>query len=243
VFSAKYIDQNGFISTSKIFARGVKAFQAENRAESMGGLIMATTFMHLCVARAAAVNLPLSDKSQYYLGSIAPDSVNMDGFAEKKLRWSAHIRDRDFMKWYGNVSAFYRENRGSFQDRDLLLGYAVHILTDLAWDGYYVGKIQPHMQSLEHPAIPDWEACLKDSFRYDSRQIHAHWWEHEVKEQLQRAVPRAINGISPEILGRYQRYITDEYAKTLNIEPAFYIKDNILEELAEEVKQKCAEYL
>lgn len=204
---------------------------------------MATTFMHLYVAQALEKDLPVSDGGQYYLGSIAPDSVNVDGFAEKSVRWKAHIRDRDFMQWYRNVSAFYKENRDTFPDGDLLLGYAVHILTDLAWDGYYFNVITPRMLSLEQPPIPDWDACLQDSFRYDSAQVHAPWWEKRVKERLRQAVPRAIGSVSADLLGRYQRYITDGYERTLPMEPALFITDAVLDELAKETGRVCAEYL
>ena len=204
---------------------------------------MATTFMHLYVAQALAEQLAVSDRSQYYLGSIAPDSVNVDGFAEKAVRWKAHLRHKDFVQWYQNVSAFYRANRDTFPDRNLLLGYAVHILTDLAWDGYYFNRIRPHMQSLEHPPIPDWDACIQDSFRYDSGQIHAEWWEKRVKRQLRQAVPQPIGSVSAEVLGRYRRYVADAYEKTLQQEPALFITDTVLNELAKETGRVCAAYL
>lgn len=204
---------------------------------------MATTFMHLYVARVVAENFHISDKSQYYLGVIAPDSVNLDGFAEKAVRWESHIRDKDFMKWYEKVSAFYRKNRGTFPDRDLLLGYAVHILTDLAWDGYYFNVIRPHMLSLENPPIPDWQACVQDCFRYEGSQIHADWWEHEVKEQLRRARPLGIHSVSAELLERYRRYMTEEYESTLQAETPLFIGKDILDELAKETREKCGTYL
>lgn len=204
---------------------------------------MATTFMHLYVARALAEDFPISDKSQYYLGVIAPDSVNLDGFAEKSVRWESHVRDKDFMKWYEKLSSFYRENRDTFPDRDLLLGYAVHILTDLAWDGYYFNVIRLQMLSLENPPIPDWQACVEDCFRYESSQIHADWWTREVKKQLQSAKPLGIHSVSAELLERYRRFMTEEYEKTLKAEPSLFMDNHILDKLAEETREKGRIYL
>ena len=51
------------------------------------------------------------DPGQYYLGVTAPDSVNLDGFASKEIRWAAHLRAKTPKEWYQNIEEFYQKRR------------------------------------------------------------------------------------------------------------------------------------
>ena len=40
------------------------------------------------------------DTKDFYLGTLAPDTVNLNyGFAPKELRWTAHQRRKDLSDW------------------------------------------------------------------------------------------------------------------------------------------------
>lgn len=71
--------------------------------------------------------------SDFLLGCISPDFVNVNGFAPKKLRYPAHCRDADRTVWLKNISRFLSENQDIY-NKDFIRGYAYHLQTDLWWD-------------------------------------------------------------------------------------------------------------
>lgn len=77
---------------------------------------------------------------EFYLGLMAPDAVNVEHFASKKERWTSHIRDKDLNIWKENLKTFYEETKNKI-NHDFLLGYTIHILTDIVYDEYLEEKI------------------------------------------------------------------------------------------------------
>ena len=101
---------------------------------------MASIMIHLAVAYRLAqsegfCSTAIRDRGSYYLGAVAPDAVNMDGFAPKALRWAAHRREKTVKEWYHSIAGFWKTQlQNNRINPDLLLGYVVHILTDAAFD-------------------------------------------------------------------------------------------------------------
>ena len=82
----------------------------------------------------------LSDKIginsyNYYLGILAPDAVNINGFAPKIERWTSHLRSKNYDEWYDQIIDFYNCNKDRY-DRDFLLGYFIHVITDIVYDEF-----------------------------------------------------------------------------------------------------------
>ena len=46
------------------------------------------------------------DTPNFYLGALAPDAVNLNGFASKEKRWTSHLRDKDLKVWRKNIIEF-----------------------------------------------------------------------------------------------------------------------------------------
>ncbi len=46
---------------------------------------------------------PEFDKKEFYLGVVAPDAPNLEGFAPKEERWMAHQRNKDYNIWKDNI--------------------------------------------------------------------------------------------------------------------------------------------
>lgn len=92
--------------------------------------------IHLYIAN-IAVNINKSvvvdNFSDFLLGCISPDFVNVDGFASKEERYTAHHRDVDQKIWQENINKFLLENQDVY-NKDFIRGYAFHLLTDLWWD-------------------------------------------------------------------------------------------------------------
>lgn len=78
---------------------------------------------------------------EYYLGLMAPDAVNVEHFANKQERWTSHVRDKDLNIWKENLKKFYKEEKNKINN-DFLLGYTIHILTDIVYDEYFEEKIR-----------------------------------------------------------------------------------------------------
>ena len=46
---------------------------------------------------------------------MAPDSVNLEFFAPKEDRWTAHLRKRDLTDWRINLRKYYDKNKNNYQ--------------------------------------------------------------------------------------------------------------------------------
>ncbi|MBR2827724.1 MAG: hypothetical protein IKE70_00620 [Bacilli bacterium] len=77
----------------------------------------------------------------YYLGLIAPDSPNLYGIGKKKERWMAHVRRKDLREWRESLKEFYYNNKNIYP-RDFLIGYVIHILTDIIYDDFFYLKVR-----------------------------------------------------------------------------------------------------
>ena len=71
----------------------------------------------------------------FFLGNMAPDSVNFLGFAPKEERWTSHVREKDRILWRKKLKDFYDKVKGNYP-KEFILGYVTHILTDIVHDDY-----------------------------------------------------------------------------------------------------------
>lgn len=76
------------------------------------------------------------DNKQFYLGVLAPDAVNVEGFAPKIERWTSHQRNKDYNTWRENIIKFYKENKDKY-NKHFIYGYLFHVLTDIIYDDKY----------------------------------------------------------------------------------------------------------
>lgn len=169
---------------------------------------MASSMIHLYAGMRFAEAFPQYDTPQFYLGCIAPDCVNLGGFAPKEVRWHAHRRAGSIEEWKGNLAGFCRKQDGA--DPMLKAGYAVHILTDILWDEFFHETVWNGAAALSLPCggeNPGWAEC----YRYDRSQIAAHWWTQKVRPALQQATVSPINGLEPSHLQLWKAYIAETY--------------------------------
>jgi len=73
------------------------------------------------------------DNKYFYLGVLAPDSPNLEGFAPKVERWTAHQRDKDYDEWERKIKKFYIENKDKY-NKYFVFGYLFHVITDIVYD-------------------------------------------------------------------------------------------------------------
>ena len=81
----------------------------------------------------------------YYLGLVAPDSNKIRIYLSDVSRWYSHVRVKDYNLWRRILKGFYEDNIGKY-NHDFLIGYIVHILTDIVFDEYFYTDIIERMK-------------------------------------------------------------------------------------------------
>jgi len=100
--------------------------------------------VHLATADLLVQNGDLSprDLPAYYLGSIAPDAIHMRENPAKDAKQISHLHARN-PENIGRIAAFLKDfprYEAEGVSHDYLLGYAVHLLTDVYWElGFSAG--------------------------------------------------------------------------------------------------------
>ena len=128
---------------------------------------MPNTVVHEEVGYYLSKKLDISSY-EYYLGLMAPDAVNVEHFANKQERWTSHVRDKDLNIWKENLKKFYKEEKKKINN-DFLLGYTIHILTDIVYDEYFEEKI--HKEILKNNQEKDyWYIKWSDMDKYSFKE-------------------------------------------------------------------------
>lgn len=110
---------------------------------------MPSIAVHLAVAAQLAERLDITDFPDFYLGAIAPDSVNAAGFASAEERYGAHIRSRNYDEWKANILRYRALHEKDYaQNPDFFKGVLLHLYTDIAWDEVVQPELFDFLRSL-----------------------------------------------------------------------------------------------
>ena len=82
----------------------------------------------------------------YYLGLLAPDSNKIRILLSDKDRYNSHVRDRNYNKWRLLLKEFYLDNIDNY-DSEFLIGYVIHILTDIVYDEFFYNRVITTMKN------------------------------------------------------------------------------------------------
>lgn len=156
----------------------------------------------------------VKDKAQFYLGCIAPDAINLEGFAEKEVRWSAHLRQDNLDEWEQRAIDFYIENRDKI-NHDYLLGYLLHVFTDIAWDKKYDAIIWQELNKTDLPQEQKLDERWNEFFYYDKTKFNTNWWKNEITPMLKQAKAVEFNDISAEQITKYLEFVVYKYDQTI----------------------------
>lgn len=131
---------------------------------------MAYTMTHILIAEKVLEDIKMPvDYSTYIMGAIAPDAVHASPnytrimkekshlFAEGAI-WGKVTKESEFHDWLESIRTFYVSNCDKY-NRDFLLGYIVHILTDVC--------------SCRQIFVPFYHSTSKESFDYKMEQFKA----------------------------------------------------------------------
>ena len=179
--------------------------------------------VHLAVADMLGDELSIVSKPDFFLGCIAPDSVNLTGFASQELRYGAHIRSVDYDNWKKQLTEFYRMNNDRFKDKaDYLKGYVFHCITDIAWDE----AVQPQLFAyLQRDGKLDREQITKlkweELFRFNSLVMGLDSFKNAVC-LLDKAEPADIATVSAQQVEQYRDYVVNDYKDKISAQaPGF----------------------
>ena len=143
----------------------------------------------------------------YFLGIIAPDAPNTYGFGKKEDRWLAHQRKKDYYEWRKSLKDFYDKEKNNY-DEDFLLGYYIHILTDIIYDDYLYLKVKDEILK---------DAIDKDKYHEIMRDDMDKYYFKEIeiiKDILSKEnITYEINGISKELMLEWKNKAIKDFAK------------------------------
>ncbi len=200
---------------------------------------MPTVLIHEQVAYNIAKKYKYLDNANFYLGSLAPDSVNLNGFASKEKRWHSHLRHNDLDKWLDNVKSFYQENQNKYT-KDFLLGYILHIITDIIHDKYFYPELRKQMSKNNIPESAQHLLIRENMKDYDLLISKEKFIEH-IKILLDSTRGYDILNISKENMLLWKNSCFQNI--TLSVIPSKYITQKHIERLTDKVLDEFKKYI
>ena len=167
----------------------------------------------------------------YFLGIIAPDAPNTYGFGKKEDRWLAHQRKKDYNEWRNSLKDFYEKEKNNY-DEDFLLGYYIHILTDIIYDDYLYLKVKEEILKDTNVKEQYHEIMRDDMDKYYFKEIEI------IKDILSKENKTyEINGISKELMLEWKSKVLKDFASE---NTSVYITNEIINTLNELVYKELS---
>lgn len=142
---------------------------------------MPLPMVHLGIARKiASTNINLINSPLYYLGSIAPDAIHSRVGSSKIDKTKTHIRNDD-STWYDDVIRFtlnHRNSEGKIEP--FFIGYTVHILTDMLWEGSIHTSIRIMMDQDNIEKCNQSSVYYNETDQLDFELFKYYPWKNEV---------------------------------------------------------------
>lgn len=191
--------------------------------------------IHMEIAYRLLQQFPeIKNKSEFILGSVAPDSVHMNQHYEVEMKVNSHMFEfcgkwgntQDYMRWEKNIKNFFLKNavgneRTKYQD--FSFGICVHCLTDY-WNDI---KIWKRLQKKYVPPM-DFEK-FKHDYYIEARGIDLWLYQNgkntsAIRHMLSQAEAIGIDGIitSKEVELQRNHLLTVQYTQQ-NIDLSNYI--------------------
>lgn len=190
---------------------------------------MPSSPVHLIMAYRMADALNVKNKADFLLGAISPDCVNYGmEQASEEVRYTAHIRARDYDKWKAKLRSFARENTGKYAEcKDFLRGYLFHCWSDIAWDEAVQPKIFEFLGTLGYGYDDMTAQKWQELYRFNSLVVGSEEFD-ACRRLVKEGVPRETAGCSEELIDKYRLYVADDYSdKIIREQPLFLSEKHI----------------
>ena len=200
---------------------------------------MPTVLIHEEIAYNIAKKYKQLDNKDFYLGALAPDTVNLNGFASKEERWNSHLRNENLDTWLENVKKFYNENKDKY-NKYFLLGYVLHIITDIVHDKYFYQDIRTAMtknninEDDQHPLLRKY--MLEYGCLDENNQIREY-----INDLLKEHTGYNIKNISKEDLIAWKSKCFSNYNE--KVHPNNYITKNHIKELSKKTEEEFKTFI
>lgn len=174
---------------------------------------MPSATVHLKIAYMMKGELGIKNDADFYMGAIAPDAVNLEGFASEEVRYSAHIRSKNYDEWKENIKAFYAEMKDAFNgSEDFFKGYIFHLYTDIAWDEVVQPYLFNFLKGQGYTADQFKEQKWRELYRLNGALAKQEWYP-TVLDRLSDGACYDMAGVSAELMVRYKNYVTGAYGQ------------------------------
>lgn len=168
------------------------------------------------------------DNKYFYLGVLAPDTPNLNGFGKKEERWEAHQRKKDLDKWKHKIKVFYENNKNNY-NKYFIYGYLFHVITDIVYDKEIYLKVREKILE-DNIVLEESHQVMRQDMDYYGSNFQEFKY---IKEKLLKITEYYdILNIKKDKLEKWTLLNLEDYPK----QPSKYItKDTIimLEELVE----------
>ena len=182
----------------------------------------------------------------YYLGSIAPDGVHVRKNAGPKEKQRSHLDARKPEK-IANISRFltdFPRYEALGVSRSYLLGYAVHVLTDLYWLEEIFGPFRASYQADPDPVLVQSAAYYNDTVAADVWLYRTLPEREEIWKHLSRARGCDLPGLlSAKEAERWGEQTIAWYDIPREFLPVRYIAAEQIEAFIGTASAKIAEFL
>lgn len=169
----------------------------------------------------------------YYLGILAPDTPNLEGFAPKEERWQAHQREKDYDKWYEKSYNFYKNNKDNY-NKDFIIGYYIHIITDIVYDELLYEEVKSEIKKKSEKEDPH-DIMRNDMDNYYFNEIE------KIKDVLEsNNNSYDILNISKNKLIKFKIKCLNNFSKHNN---SLFITEKVINKLNEEVYKKVKDVI
>ena len=194
---------------------------------------MPSILFHEFVGYTIAKKYKKYDTNNFYLGVMAPDAVNAYGFASKEKRWGSHLRDEDLDKWKDNVICFYKENCNKYENT-YLVGYLIHILTDIFCDKIYREILYPDLIKRGFDYNSAYSYYEKQIEKFENSNIDERWWK-EVQDKFLKGDKISINNMTEDVIRDWVKYTINKY-KERNFEMEDYITIKFVDDVIDMIE-------
>lgn len=195
---------------------------------------MPNIFIHEKVAYNIAKENKYLDTPNFYLGVLAPDAVNLNGFAPKEERWTSHLRDKNLSTWRQNIISFYNKEKNNY-DTKFLSGYLIHILTDIIFDDYFYDGVIDLIKK-DYKDLEDAHPILRKSMDEYAIENKNDKIVEYIKNELAKANYISIRNISKEQLLSWSKKQLKYNESSQKKNP--YITDDLIEKLTIKVSKE-----
>ena len=176
------------------------------------------------------------DTSDFYLGAMAPDSVNLEFFAPKEDRWTTHLRKKDLTDWRINLRKYYDRNK-KYYPKEFILGYITHVLTDIIYDDLYYDSIKELEDADNIPSELSHQVQGTDMEHYSSISKY----KDKIKQKLKEIDKfYGILIITPKTMELFR---DKELNRNYEVIEPTYINEQLLIDIANSVIEELKDYM